>query len=193
MPEGVKAEGIRVKRVKLRTRSEGRCPEEGLVARSCAKVARGFYQYLKDCVDVSPFLPFQAHRPKTEAYIAMQQRNIPLVYRFLSYRIQHALGGAREPVSRVRAKPFYDDFVQWAHERGHSTSKTTLSKLPKIVEVLIATSIEPEASPNTATRPLKVGVAVAAAPPPSSAAAPALATTVVLTVLVEPLPAIDAS
>ena len=92
------------------------------------KVARAFYQYLKDRVDVSPFLPFQAHRPKTDAYIAMQQRNIPLVYKFLSYRIQHAIRVAHESKSCVRAKPFYDDFVQWAHERGHSTSKTTLSK-----------------------------------------------------------------
>ena len=91
-------------------------------------MARGFYQYLKDCVDVGPFLPFQAHRPKTEAYIAMQQRNIPVIYKFLSYRIQHALGVAREPESCVRAKSFYDDYVQWAHERGHSTSKTTMSK-----------------------------------------------------------------
>ena len=102
------------------------------------KVARAFYQYLKDRVDVSPFLPFQAHRPKTEAYVAMQQRNIPVIYKFLSYRIQHALGVARERTSRIRAKQFYDDYVQWAHDRGHITSKTTLSKFGGDLRDLIA-------------------------------------------------------
>ena len=71
-------------------------------------------------------------------YVAMQQRNIPVIYKFLSYRIQHALGVARERTSRIRAKQFYDDYVQWAHDRGHITSKTTLSKFGGDLRDLIA-------------------------------------------------------
>ena len=53
-------------------------------------VARAFYQYLRDNVEVAPFLPFQEHRPRTAAYVAMQERNIPLFYKFLSAAILQA-------------------------------------------------------------------------------------------------------
>ena len=44
---------------------------------------------------------------------------------------------AREPESCVRAKSFYDDYVQWAHERGHSTLKTTMTKFGNDLRDLI--------------------------------------------------------
>merc|ERR1711934_9364 len=57
-------------------------------------VARAFFQYLRDHVDVGRFTPFQSHRPQTEAYEAIQQRSIPLFYKFLSAEIDTALGVA---------------------------------------------------------------------------------------------------
>jgi hypothetical protein len=53
-------------------------------------VARAFLQYLRK-VDVRKFLPFEAHRPQTEAYFAMQRRSIPLFYKFLSCVVTHEL------------------------------------------------------------------------------------------------------
>jgi len=47
-------------------------------------VARAFFQYLRDVVDISPFLPFQATRPITQAYKTLRAQNISLFYRFLS-------------------------------------------------------------------------------------------------------------
>jgi hypothetical protein len=53
-------------------------------------VARAFLQYLRK-VDVGKFLPFEAHRPQTEAYFAMQRGSIPLFYKFLSYVVAREL------------------------------------------------------------------------------------------------------
>ena len=69
-----------------------------------------------------------------------------MVRHFLSYRIQHALGVAREQTSRIQAKFFYDDYVKWAHDRGHSTEKTTLSKFGGDLRDLIAQLRNEEAS-----------------------------------------------
>ena len=57
-------------------------------------VARAFFQYLRDLVDVHPYTPFQSHRPQTDAYAAMQQRNIPLFYKFLSAHAGYRRSGA---------------------------------------------------------------------------------------------------
>ena len=47
-------------------------------------VARAYFQYLRDSVDVTPFLPFQSTRPITQAYKTLRAQNIPLFHRFLS-------------------------------------------------------------------------------------------------------------
>ena len=88
------------------------------------KVARAFYQYLKDHVDVSPFLPFQAHRPKTEAYVAMQQRSIPLFYKFLSSTIGLRLHVANEETSGIKASEFFDTYKKWGIDGNYRVSAT---------------------------------------------------------------------
>ena len=54
-------------------------------------VARAFFQYLRDVVDVTPFLPFQTTRPITQAYKPLRAQNISLFYRFLSSIVKYAL------------------------------------------------------------------------------------------------------
>ena len=54
-------------------------------------VARAFFQYLRDVVDVTPFLPFQATRPITHAYKTLRAQNISLFDRFLSSIVKEFL------------------------------------------------------------------------------------------------------
>ena len=83
-------------------------------------VARAFYQYLRDDVDVSPFTPFQAHRPRTEAYFAMQRRNISPFYKFLSFKIIQDDSPGR--AVKIMAAEFFAQFQSW-HARGYATSQ----------------------------------------------------------------------
>jgi hypothetical protein len=105
---------------------------KGLETHLCRDdVARAFLQYLRK-VDVRKFLPFEAHRPQTEAYFTMQRRGIPLFYKFLSYVVTREL---RKPKSSSSSKPtllpldrpslaalkgedmkvkkFFNEFVEW--------------------------------------------------------------------------------
>jgi len=54
-------------------------------------VARAFFQYLRDVVDITPFLPFQATRPITQAYKTLRAQNISLFHRFLSSIVKEHL------------------------------------------------------------------------------------------------------
>ena len=86
-------------------------------------VARAFFQYLRDRVDVASFTPFQAHRPQTEAYVAMQQRSIPLFYKFLSALIDAKLriaGGEDEDT--LPAGAFCQEMLAWARQGNYNTT-----------------------------------------------------------------------
>ena len=88
-------------------------------------VARAFYQYLRDNVEVAPFLPFQEHRPRTAAYIcclrrereigeigvcrSATSRNIPLFYKFLSAAIRQAAECHTER-DTIKASTFHSQF-----------------------------------------------------------------------------------
>ena len=77
-------------------------------------VARPFLQYLRR-VDVGKFLPFEVHRPQTEAYLAMQRRSIPLFCKFLSYAATRRLRTPNgEAGVKIKVKEFFDDFTEWA-------------------------------------------------------------------------------
>ena len=107
-------------------------------------VGRAFFQYLRDHVDVRPYVPFQAHRPLTDAYFRMQQRNIPLVFKFLSAKIEEATGMANEERAEVGAEEFFQRFKSWGHE-GNYKNNHTISRfgadLGKLIKEL--TDIEP--------------------------------------------------
>ena len=90
-------------------------------------VARAFYQYLRDNVEVAPFLPFQEHRPRTAAYVAMQERNIPLFYKFLSAAIRQA-AECHTQRDTIKASTFHSQFHHWGRAGNYSTSTTTQSK-----------------------------------------------------------------
>jgi len=68
-------------------------------------VARAFFQYLRDDVDISPYLPFQEMRPITEAYEALRANYIPLIYRFLSARIRFFTAEDDEASANLPAEP----------------------------------------------------------------------------------------
>lgn len=87
-------------------------------------VARAFFQYLREHIDVGPFLPFEAHRPRTDAYIAMQQRSIPPFYKFLSAEIDKARV-SKVQTSRIRAGQFYEMFATWARDGNHKMENST--------------------------------------------------------------------
>ena len=87
-------------------------------------VARAFFQYLREHIDVGPFLPFEAHRPRTDAYIAMQQRSIPDFFQFLSAQIDKT-GVSEEQPSRIRASDFYALYTTWAREGNHKIENRT--------------------------------------------------------------------
>ena len=91
------------------------------------EVARAFFQYLRDRVDVGPYTPFQANRPQTSAYDAMQQRNIQLFYKFLSALIEHATGVANEEQAVLKSKETFERFKDWGRQGGYNTQKTNLT------------------------------------------------------------------
>ena len=99
-------------------------------------VARAFYQYLRDDVDVSPFTPFQAHRPRTEAYFAMQRRNISPFYKFLSFKIIQDDSPGR--AVKIMAAEFFAEFQSWC-ARGYTTSQGhTIASFGQQLKSLIA-------------------------------------------------------
>ena len=87
-------------------------------------VARAFFQYLRDRVDVGRFTPFQSHRPQTEAYEAIQQRSIPLFYKFLSAEIDAALGvaGRANGAQTLAADAFCQKMLMWARDGNYNTT-----------------------------------------------------------------------
>ena len=107
---------------------------KGLKTHLCRDdVARAFLQYLRE-VDVRKFLPFEAHRPQTEAYFAMQRRSIPLFYKFLSSVVTNELRKLKSssPYSKPKgedrkAKMFFDEFVEWGRQGLYDTKTYTLS------------------------------------------------------------------
>ena len=107
---------------------------KGLKTHLCRDdVARAFLQYLRE-VDVRKFLPFEAHRPQTEAYFAMQRRSIPLFYKFLSSVVTNELRKLKSssPYSKPKgedrkAKMFFDEFVEWGRQGLYNTKTYTLS------------------------------------------------------------------
>ena len=101
-------------------------------------VARAFFQYLCDDVDVSPFLPLQAHRPRTDAYITMQQRNISPFFKFLSSEIQFALNVAQEEASSIKANEFFIKYKTWGSDGNYNIGKTTASTFGLDLKKLMA-------------------------------------------------------
>ena len=107
---------------------------KGLKTHLCRDdVARAFLQYLRK-VDVRKFLPFEAHRPQTEAYFAMQRRSIPLFYKFLSFVATDELRKLKSssPYSKPKgedrkAKMFFEEFVEWGRQGLYNTKTYTLS------------------------------------------------------------------
>jgi hypothetical protein len=106
-------------------------------------VARAFFQHLRDHVDVRPHTPFQAHRPQTDAYLTMQQRSIPLLYKFLSAEIEHASGAANEKRAAVGGTEFFGKFRAWGRAGNYSTIAYTISRfgteMGKLVKELAET------------------------------------------------------
>jgi len=106
-------------------------------------VGRAFFQYLRDHVDVRPYMPFQAHRPLTDAYFRMQQRNIPLVFKFLSAKIEEATGVANEERAEVGAEEFFQRFISWGRVGNYNVNKYTNSRfgadLSKVITELTDT------------------------------------------------------
>jgi len=86
------------------------------------KVPMAFYQYLRDSVDVVPFKPFHAHRPKTDAYIAMQQSSIELPYVFLSQQVRIA-AQTKLKTATVASQAFFDLFLKWGVAANHNMHK----------------------------------------------------------------------
>ena len=117
-------------------------------------VARAFFQYMRDHVDVRPYLPFQAHRPQTDAYDAMQQRNIPLFYKFLSAQAEHALGTVGQEQTSLMGREFHQNFLNWGREGNYNTSKCTESAFGVDVGKLIneMTAVDPSQSALKKTR-----------------------------------------
>jgi len=91
-------------------------------------MGRAFFQYLRDHVDVRPYMPFQANCPLTDAYFRMQQRNIPLVFKFLSAKIEEATGVANEEHAEVRVEEFFQRFILWGCVGNYNVNKYTNSR-----------------------------------------------------------------
>jgi len=91
-------------------------------------VARAFFQHLRDNVDVRPHMPFQAHRPRTDAYLAMHQKSIPLFCKFLLVEVEYATGMANERHTILRGKKFFVKFQAWGREGNYSTNGYTMSR-----------------------------------------------------------------
>ena len=101
-------------------------------------VARAFFQHLRDHVDVRPHTPFQAHRPQTDAYLTMQQRSIPMLYKFLSAEIEYATGAANERRATVGGKDFFEKFLAWGRDGNYSTNGYTNSRFGTELGQLVA-------------------------------------------------------
>ena len=117
-------------------------------------VARAFFQYLRDLVDVHPYTPFQSHRPQTDAYAAMQQRNIPLFYKFLSAHAEHTLGTVGVEQTSVMGQQFHDQFLRWGRDGNYTTSNYTASRFGSELQKLIneITTADPSQSALKKTR-----------------------------------------
>ena len=102
-------------------------------------VARAFFQYLRDHVDVGRFRPFQSHRPQTEAYEAIQQRSIPLFYKFLSAEMDTALGmvGGGNVEQTFSADAFYQRMLTWARDGNYNTTGINRSSFGGYVKKLM--------------------------------------------------------
>ena len=95
-------------------------------------VARAFFQHLRD-FDVRPYTPFQSHRPQTEAYAAMQQRNIPLFYKFLSAQADHKLGtSGLEQVSQEFHERFLRNITTSSGREGNYTTSNCTNGLEHV-------------------------------------------------------------
>ena len=114
-------------------------------------VARAFYQYLRDNVEVAPFLPFQEHRPRTAAYVAMQERNIPLFYKFLSAAIRQA-AECHTQRDTIKASTFHSQFHHWGRAGNYSTSTTTQSKFGGDLAALMRELEEKDPQQDTLTK-----------------------------------------
>ena len=115
-------------------------------------VARAFFQYLCDDVDVSPFLPLQAHRPRTDAYITMQQRNISPFFKFLSSEIQFALNVAQEEASSIKANEFFIKYKTWGSDGNYNIGKTTASTFGLDLKKLMAELKQADPSQGVLTK-----------------------------------------
>ena len=127
-------------------------------------VARAFYQYLRDNVEVAPFLPFQEHRPRTAAYIcclrrereigvcrSATSRNIPLFYKFLSAAIRQAAECHTER-DTIKASTFHSQFHHWGRAGNYSTSTTTQSKFGGDLAALMRELEEKDPQQDTLTK-----------------------------------------
>ena len=139
-------------------------------------VARAFYQYLRDNVEVAPFLPFQEHRPRTAAYIcclrrereigeigvcrSATSRNIPLFYKFLSAAIRQAAECHTER-DTIKASTFHSQFHHWGRSSRPSAPepRTELvaawpglraERLPPVPEDEVAALVQPICSRSAA-------------------------------------------
>jgi len=111
-------------------------------------VARAFFQYLRDRVDVASFTPFQAHRPQTEAYVAMQQRSIPLFYKFLSAEIDAKLNAGADGEHTLPADAFCPEMLTWAREGNYHTTGINRSSFGGHVKKLMDNLNEGNPSQN---------------------------------------------
>lgn len=125
---------------------------EGLVAHlSREDVARAFFQHLRDNVDVAPFLPFQSHRPLTAAYAAMQERNIPLLYKFLSAVVRQAHEKGSD-FNDVKASTLHAQFLHWGRSGNYNMGTATVSKFGADLTGLIKELEEKDPQQHTLTK-----------------------------------------
>ena len=95
-------------------------------------VARAFWQHLR-VFDVRPYTPFQSHRPQTEAYAAMQQRNIPLFCKFLSAQADLKLGtSGLEQVSQEFHERFLRNITTSSGREGNYTTSNCTNGLEHV-------------------------------------------------------------
>ena len=102
-------------------------------------------------VEVAPFLPFQEHRPRTAAYVAMQERNIPLFYKFLSAAILQAAARHTER-DTIQASTFHSEFCRWGRAGNYNTSTTTQSKFGGDLAALMRELEEKDLQQDTLTK-----------------------------------------
>ena len=83
-------------------------------------VARAFYQYLRDNVEVAPFLPFQEHRPRTAAYVARER----LVYAGAQHRATSRSSTSSSRPRSGRPPSVTRSAIQSRHRRSTVSSIT---------------------------------------------------------------------